>query len=58
MLGSGPAIDLQKMTILAKKIIFSDDRIISRRADVVWPPQSCDFTLLDYYLWDAFKDKC
>ena len=25
MLGSGPAIDLQKMPILAKKIIFSDD---------------------------------
>ena len=25
MLGSGPAIDLQKMPILAKKIIFSDE---------------------------------
>ena len=25
-----------------------EDRIISRRADVVWPPQSCDWTLLDY----------
>ena len=35
-----------------------DDRIISRRADVVWPPRSCDLTPLDYYLWDAVKDKC
>ena len=34
------------------------NRIISRRADVVWPPHSCDFTLLDYYLWGAIKDKC
>ena len=27
-----------------------EDRIISRRADVVWPPRSCD---LDYYLLGA-----
>ena len=33
-----------------------EDRIISRRADVVWPPQSCDLTPLDYYLWTAVKD--
>ena len=33
-------------------------RIISRRADIVWPPWSCDLTPLDYYLWGAFKDKC
>ena len=25
-------------------------RIISRRADVVWPPRSCNLTPLDYYL--------
>ena len=35
-----------------------EDRIISRRADVVWPLWSCDLTPLDYYLWDAVKDKC
>ena len=35
-----------------------EDRIISRGADVVWPPRSCDFTPLDYYLWVAVKDKC
>ena len=29
-----------------------EDLIFSRRADVVWTPQSC------YYLWDAVKDKC
>ena len=30
-----------------------EDRIISRRADVVCPPRSCD-----YYLWSAVQDKC
>ena len=33
------------------------DFIISRRADVVWPSQSCDLTPLDYYLWRGVKDK-
>ena len=32
-----------------------EDRIISRRADVVWPPRSRDLTPLDYYLWSAVK---
>ena len=35
-----------------------EDRIISRRADVVWKSRSCDLTPLDYYLSDAAKDKC
>ena len=35
-----------------------EDRIISRRANVVWPPRSCDFTPLDYYLCGTIKDKC
>ena len=35
-----------------------EDRIISRRAYVVWPPWNCDLLLLDYYLWGAVKDKC
>ena len=35
-----------------------EDHIISRSADVVWPPRSCDLTPLDYYLWGAVKDKC
>ena len=33
-------------------------RLSSRRADVVWPPRSCNLTPLDYYLWGALKDKC
>ena len=35
-----------------------EDRIISRRADVVWPSRSWDLTALDYYFWGAVKDKC
>ena len=35
-----------------------EDRIISRRADVVRPPRSCNLTPLDYYLCGAVKDKC
>ena len=35
-----------------------EDRIISRRADAVWPPRSYDLTPLDYYLWCAVKGKC
>ena len=36
---------------------FLETRIVSRRADVVWPPRSCHLTPLDYYLWGAVKDK-
>ena len=32
-----------------------EDRIISRRADVVWPPRSCDLTLLSKTI-EALKD--
>ena len=35
-----------------------EDRIISRRADVVLPPRSYDLTPLGFYLWGAVKDKC
>ena len=35
-----------------------EDPIISRRADVVLPPRSCDLAPLDYYLRGAVKDKC
>ena len=28
------------------RLVF-EDRIISRRADVAWPPRSCDLTPLD-----------
>ena len=32
-----------------------EDRILSRRANVVCPPRSCDLIPLDYYLWGADK---
>ena len=35
-----------------------EGHIISRRADVFWPPWSYDLTPLDYYLWGAVKDMC
>ena len=35
-----------------------EDRIISRRADVVWPPRSSVLTPLDYYLWGVVIDMC
>ena len=45
-----------KATLDVLRPVF-EDRIISSRADVVWPPPSCDLTPLDYYLWGAVKDK-
>ena len=45
-----------KATLDVLRPVF-EDRIISRRADVVWPPRSGDLTPLDYYLWGAVKDK-
>ena len=44
-----------RTALCAHSFVF---RIISRRADVIWPPRSCDLTPLDYYLWGAVKDKC
>ena len=35
-----------------------EDRIISRRAVVVWPPRSCDLSPLNYYLGAAVRHKC
>ena len=46
-----------EVTLDVLRPVFKD-RIISRRADVVWPPRSCDLTQLYYYLWGALKDKC
>ena len=43
-------------TIDVQQPVF-EDRIISRRAHVVWPPRSCELTPLDYYLCGAIKDK-
>ena len=46
-----------KATLNVLRPVF-EHRIISRKADVVWPPLSCDLALLDYYLWGAAKDEC
>lgn len=32
-----------------------NDRVISRNADVTWPPRSCDITPLDFFLWGYVK---
>ena len=44
-------------TLYVLRPVF-ENCIISRRADAVWPPRSCDLTPFDYYLWGAVKDKC
>ena len=48
------ACHIAKATIDVLRPIF-ENRIISRRADVVWPPRRCYFTPLDYYLLGAVK---
>ena len=53
----GAACHTAEATLNVLRPVF-EDRIISRRADVIWPPRSYDLTPLDYYLWGAVKDKC
>ena len=53
----GATYHTTEATIDVLRPVF-EDRIISRRADVVSPPRSCDLTPLDCYLWGAAKDKC
>ena len=53
----GATCHTAKATIDVLRPVF-EDRIISRRADVVWPPRSCNLIPFDYYLWGAVKDKC
>ena len=52
-----PTCHTAEATLDVLRPVFAD-RIISRTADVVWPPHSCDLTPLDYYLWGVVKDKC
>ena len=44
------------ITIDILRTVF-ENRIISRNSDVNWPPRSSDLTPLDYFLWEAVKDK-
>lgn len=34
-----------------------EERIISNRGPVNWPPRSCDLTPLDFFLWGYLKDR-
>ncbi|GFX39031.1 putative LOC100569746 [Trichonephila clavipes] len=43
-----------RATIDSLKDTFGD-RLISRFGPVNWPPRSCDFTPLDYFLWGYVK---
>ena len=55
----GATCHTAEATLDVLRTVFEDGIIsISRRADVFWPPRSCDLTLLDYFLWGAVKDKC
>ena len=46
--------DNETMALLRKKF---NGRIISCRGDANWPPRSCDFTPLDFFLWGYLKEK-
>ena len=49
----GATCHTTETTLNVLRPVFEDPR-----SDVVCPPQSCDLTPLDYYLWGAVKDKC
>ena len=53
----GATCHTSEATLDVMRTVF-EDRIFSRRADVVWPPWSCNVTPMDCYLWGAVKDKC
>ena len=52
----GATCHTAEATLVVFRPVFKD-HIISRKADVVWPPPSCNLTPLDYYLCGAVKDK-
>ena len=43
----GATCHTAEATVDVLRLVF-ENHIISRRADVVWPPRSCDLTRLDY----------
>ena len=46
----GATCHTAEATLYVLRPVF-EDRVISRRADVVWPPRNCDLTPLNYYLF-------
>ena len=53
----GATCHTANVTIDLLRTVF-ENSIFSRNFDVNWPPQTCDFTPLDYFLWKAVKYKC
>ena len=51
-LQDGTTCHIAEATLYVLRPVF-EDLVISHRSDVIWPPRSCDWTPLDYYLWDA-----
>ena len=54
---NGSTCHTVEVTVDVLRAVF-EDRIINRRADVVWPPRCCILIPLNYYLCGAVKDKC
>jgi len=52
----GASCHTANATIDLLRTVF-ENRMISRNADVNWPPCSCDLTPLDYFLWGTVKDE-
>ena len=53
----GTTCHTANVTIDLLRTVF-ENRIINQNSDVNCPPQSCDLTSLDYFLWGAVKDMC
>ena len=53
----GATCHTTNLTIDLLRTVFGN-QIISRNSNVDWPPQSCDLTALDYFLWGAVEDNC
>ena len=52
----GATCHTAEVTLDVVRPVF-EDSIISRRAEVISSPRSCDLRALDNYLWSAVKDK-
>ena len=52
----GATCHTARETINLIKQMFGE-RVISQKADVPWPPRSCDLTPLDFFLWGFLKSK-
>ena len=45
------------VTLDVLRPVFAD-RIISHRADIIWPARKCELSPFDYYLSGTVRDKC